>query len=188
MYPQEVVLYASKHGHTAIVAEAAPMLLKLPLEDVVVLLPPNLVVPWVSIPFSWASWTSNLISRVQVLYHSAWNAVLHQARSFHVDLEGLRKGVTMKTKTPAFVEPIYSGAFQINPVTNRKEVGETCACKVDETVCTVLKRLDNIECLQNLTEVFRSESACAHIRVHLGVWQLKIGREIATIKPSSTYL
>ncbi|KAF9458525.1 hypothetical protein BDZ94DRAFT_1270472 [Collybia nuda] len=60
---QEIVGYAVKHGYKDIVADAAPLLLAMPLEETVARLPVNIVAPW-------------------ALYYGAWNRVLRSARSF----------------------------------------------------------------------------------------------------------
>ncbi|KAF9458523.1 hypothetical protein BDZ94DRAFT_1173489 [Collybia nuda] len=46
---QEIVGYAAKYGYNDIVAEAAPLLLVIPLEEALARLPVNLVVPWVRV-------------------------------------------------------------------------------------------------------------------------------------------
>ncbi|KAF9458524.1 hypothetical protein BDZ94DRAFT_1313212 [Collybia nuda] len=70
----EVVRYAARHGYTDIVDEAAPLLLTIPLKEVLLRLPTILIVPW-------------------ALYYSAWDQALCLARSLLKisDMEKLRK-------------------------------------------------------------------------------------------------
>jgi hypothetical protein len=46
-HPYEVMIYAAKHDYDQMVAEAAPLLLDQPLNEMIQKLPGNMAMPWV---------------------------------------------------------------------------------------------------------------------------------------------
>jgi hypothetical protein len=48
-HPYEVMVYAAKHGYPRMVGEAAPLLLDIPLNDMIQKLPGHMAMPWVRI-------------------------------------------------------------------------------------------------------------------------------------------
>lgn len=164
------MIYAAKHGYNDIADEAAPLLLGIPLGEVLMQLPNRFVAPWVRcfiiyrLTKSYRTWS-------QTLYHSSWDKVLRLARSFPTapGLDDLIIGV---------------GHTKLHPF----DAFPPKCSTVDRAIYDVLMRLNDLQSLQNLVNVFTSSWACDHVKEHLDSWRRKIEIDVIAIKAFSTYL
>ncbi|KAJ6566873.1 hypothetical protein B0H19DRAFT_1138782 [Mycena capillaripes] len=79
----EILTYAAKHDYSFLVGEAAPYTFDVPLSDVVGMLPPHLILPWVRYIDGWNDVLHRAIAVKQRTHYN--NAQLGQCRSWKAE-------------------------------------------------------------------------------------------------------
>ncbi|KAF9458580.1 hypothetical protein BDZ94DRAFT_1226088 [Collybia nuda] len=156
-----VMLFAAKHGYYDIVSETASLLLHVPIEEILLRLPPQLVIPW-------------------VLYVDSWNKVLRNAITYSTKvIEGTRNWAPTTYYDRLGHHVSQAATYCIS-----------CNFNLDIAFGRVLRHLDSIQSLEKLDVIFGhvDEVCCPHTLAVFGAWRLSIEEDISAIEPLVTVL
>ncbi|KAJ7184746.1 hypothetical protein C8R46DRAFT_1065048 [Mycena filopes] len=89
----EVLTYAARHDYPTVVAEVAPLLIDMSLVDVVTLLPPHILLPWIKYREEWEKLVRKMVVSVQQGHRGAYNTMCDHCasvRPFDLSISSLR--------------------------------------------------------------------------------------------------
>ncbi|KAJ7431475.1 hypothetical protein B0H11DRAFT_2130378 [Mycena galericulata] len=89
----EILTYAAKHDYPTVVAEVAPILIDLSLVDIVQILPPHILLPWVKYREEWEKVVQQATSSVQKGHVDRYGDVCRhcsEMRPFGLSIHSLR--------------------------------------------------------------------------------------------------